>query len=70
MLNRYFHSPDHGRSNACILDWRSYRALRRMARRAKLCPRNIFVRVPILIRFGEFAKRAGASSWEELPAPC
>jgi integrase/recombinase XerD len=30
--------------------------------------RNVFVRVPILIRFGEFAQQAGASSWEELPA--
>ncbi len=31
-------------------------------------PRNVFVRVPILLRFGEFAKGAQASSWEELPA--
>jgi integrase/recombinase XerD len=30
--------------------------------------RNVFVRVPILLRFGEFAQRAGACSWEELPA--
>ena len=30
--------------------------------------RNVFVRVPILLRFGEFAQGAGASSWEELPA--
>lgn len=30
--------------------------------------RNVFVRVPILLRFGEFAQRAGAGSWEELPA--
>jgi integrase/recombinase XerD len=30
--------------------------------------RNIFVRVPILLRFGEFAQRGGARSWEELPA--
>lgn len=30
--------------------------------------RNVFVRVPILLRFGEFAQGARASSWEELPA--
>ena len=30
--------------------------------------RNVFVRVPILLRFGEFAQGTGASSWEELPA--
>jgi site-specific recombinase XerD len=30
--------------------------------------RNVFVRVPILLRFGEFAQGAGASNWEELPA--
>jgi hypothetical protein len=30
--------------------------------------RNIFVRVPILLRFGEFAQGFGARSWEELPA--
>jgi len=29
--------------------------------------RNVFVRVPILLRFGEFAKEAGAKTWEELP---
>ena len=30
--------------------------------------RNVFVRVPILVRFGEFAQEAGASNWEELSA--
>ena len=30
--------------------------------------RNVFVRVPILLRFGEFAQGAGAKNWEELPA--
>jgi integrase/recombinase XerD len=30
--------------------------------------RNIFVRVPLLLRFGEFARNAGARSWKELPA--
>lgn len=30
--------------------------------------RNILVRVPILLRFGQFAQEAGARSWEELPA--
>ncbi len=30
--------------------------------------RNVFVRVPILLRFGQYAQEAGANSWEELPA--
>src|SRR5215469_18742925 len=30
--------------------------------------RNVFVRVPILLRFGQYAQEAGAISWEELPA--
>lgn len=30
--------------------------------------RNVLIRVPLLVRFGEFAQRAGADSWEELPA--
>jgi integrase/recombinase XerD len=29
--------------------------------------RNVFVRVPILVRFGEFAQASGASNWDELP---
>jgi integrase/recombinase XerD len=30
--------------------------------------RNVFGRVPILLRFGEFAQGIGAKNWEELPA--
>jgi site-specific recombinase XerD len=30
--------------------------------------RNVFARVPILLRFGEFAQKAQASGWEDLPA--
>jgi integrase/recombinase XerD len=30
--------------------------------------RNVFGRVPILLRFGQFAQEAGARNWEELPA--
>ena len=30
--------------------------------------RSVFVRVPILLRFGEFAREAQASSSEDLPA--
>jgi site-specific recombinase XerD len=29
--------------------------------------RNVFFRVPVLFRFGEFARLSGASNWEELP---
>jgi len=31
-------------------------------------PRNLFQRVPILLRFGEFAAERGASTWDDLPA--
>ena len=34
----------------------------------KYARRNVFARVPILMRFGEFARKAGANGWEELPA--
>lgn len=34
----------------------------------KYAARNVFIRVPLLVRFGEFAHRAGANSWNELPA--
>jgi integrase/recombinase XerD len=30
--------------------------------------RNVFFRVPVLFRFGEFARLSGATNWEELPA--
>jgi len=31
-------------------------------------PRNVFHRVPVLVRFGEFACASGASHWDQLPA--
>lgn len=31
-------------------------------------PRNVFARVPVLLRFGEFACARGATTWSELPA--
>jgi len=30
-------------------------------------PRNVFFRVPVLVRFREFARASGASNWNELP---
>jgi integrase/recombinase XerD len=68
MLNRYFVRPttiDRIRASwigAAIeryVEWLSEQ---------KYAARNVFTRVPLLIQFGEFAKAAGASSWEELPA--
>ncbi len=68
MLNRYFIRPttvDRIRSSwigdaieryVIWLEAKSYAS------------RNVFVRVPILLRFGQFAHDAGANSWEELPA--
>jgi hypothetical protein len=32
--------------------------------------RNVFRRVPILRRFGDFARAGGATAWEQLPGPC
>ena len=68
MLNRYFIRPttvDRIRASwigdaieryVVWLDEQGYAA------------RNMFVRVPILVRFGEFARASGASKWDELPA--
>lgn len=68
MLNRYFIRPttvDRIRASwigdaieryVVWLGERSYAA------------RNVFARVPILVRFGEYAQGAGAKTWEELPA--
>jgi integrase/recombinase XerD len=34
----------------------------------RYAPRNVFRRVPILRRFGDFARARGATTWEQLPA--
>jgi len=39
-----------------------------LARRTKICRPCIFIRVPLLIRFGESAQRAGAKTLADLPA--
>ena len=68
MLNRYFIRPttvDRIRASwvgdaieryVVWLDEQNYAA------------RNVFVRVPILIRFGDFARISGAHTLDELPA--
>ena len=38
-----------------------------MAHREKYAARNVSFRVPVLVRFGEFAQRTGATRFEELP---
>jgi site-specific recombinase XerD len=67
MLNRYFVRPTTidrirgswiGPAIECYVEWLA---------RQKYAARNVFIRVPLLMQFGEFAKTAGASSWEELP---
>jgi hypothetical protein len=40
---------------------------RLLAPEQKYAARNVFARVPLLVRFGEFAQRAGATTWRELP---
>lgn len=68
MLNRYFIRPTTvdriraswiGEPIERYVEWLSEQ---------KYAARNVFSRVPLLIRFGEFAKAAGANSWPELPA--
>ncbi len=68
MLHRYFIRPTTvdrirgswiGDAIECYVVWLSEQGY---------AARNVFIRVPLLVRFGEFAQRAGADSWEELPA--
>lgn len=67
MLNRYFIRPiTVDRIRASWIGDAIERYVAWLSER-NYAPRNVFVRVPILLRFGEFAQGAGAKTWEELP---
>jgi len=68
MLNRYFVRPTTiDRIRASWIGPAIEHYVEWLAKQ-KYAARNVFVRVPLLMQFGEFAKAAGATSWEELPA--
>jgi len=67
MLERYFVRPETidrirgawlGEPIEQYVDWLTQHAYR---------ARNVYRRVPILMRFGEFAQTHGATSWDQLP---
>lgn len=67
MLNRYFIRPTTvDRIRASWLGEPIERYVSWLGEQG-YAARNVFIRVPILLRFGEFAKEGGAKSWEELP---
>lgn len=68
MLNRYFLRPTTiDRIRGSWIGPAIERYVEWLAKQ-KYAARCVFIRVPLLMQFGEFAKAAGASSWEELPA--
>ena len=68
MLNRYFIRPTTvDRIRASWIGEAIERYVSWLAEQ-NYAARNVFVRVPILLRFGQYAQEAGANSWEELPA--
>ncbi|MGH2400651.1 MAG: site-specific integrase, partial [bacterium] len=67
MLNRYFVRPETvdrvqtswiGGAIEQYVEWLTEH---------RYAPRNVFHRVPILRRFGDFARARGATAWAELP---
>ena len=68
MLNRYFIRPTTvDRIRACWIGEAIERYVVWLTER-KYAARNVFFRVPVLVRFGEFAQRSGANNLHELPA--
>lgn len=68
MLNRYFIRPTTvDRIRASWIGDAIERYVVWLGER-NYAARNVFGRVPILLRFGEFAQGVGAKNWEELPA--
>ena len=68
MLERYFIRPvTLDRIRACWIGDAIERYVTWLAENG-YAPRNVFSRVPVLVRFGEFAHTSGASGWDELPA--
>lgn len=68
MLERYFIRPDTvDRIRACWIGEPIERYVGWLAEQG-YAARNVFRRVPILVRFGAFAASRGATRWDELPA--
>ncbi len=68
MLQRYFVRPATiDRIRACWIDDAIERYVTWLSEN-DYAPRNVFFRVPVLVRFGEFARASGANDWNELPA--
>lgn len=68
MLERYFIRPDTvDRIRACWIGEPIERYVGWLAEQG-YAGRNVFRRVPILVRFGVFAASRGATRWDELPA--
>ena len=68
MLQRYFLRPTTiDRIHACWIGEAIERYVTWLAEQ-DYAARNVFRRVPILVRFGEFTQKRGASAWSELPA--
>jgi hypothetical protein len=68
VLQRYFIKPTTiDRIRACWMSEAIERYVTWLTEQ-NYAARNVFVRVPILVRFGEFTKARGVSSWNELPA--
>ena len=67
MLQRYFIRPATiDRIRDCWIGDAIERYIAWLAEQ-DYAPRNVFFRVPVLVRFGEFARASGASNWNELP---
>ena len=68
MLNRYFIRPTTvDRIRASWIGEGIERYVAWLTER-RYAARNVSFRVPVLIRFGDFARTAGASSFQDLPA--
>jgi site-specific recombinase XerD len=67
MLDRYFVMPET--TDRILSSWISEPVERYVAwmTERRFAPRTVCRRVPLLIRFGEFARQEGASTLEELP---
>ena len=68
MLNRYFIRPTTvDRIRACWIGEAIERYVVWLTQQ-NYAARNVSFRVPVLVRFGEFARRSGANNLDELPA--
>lgn len=67
MLERYFIRPATiDRIRACWIGDAIERYVTWLTEKG-YAPRNVFFRIPVLVRFGEFTRASGASQWDQLP---